>query len=81
MGQDPITSGEAEAQGEGSAFPVADGQPGGHATLSQQGKKKDTTISVCNQFLFSFICDDAQTKLNSAFSNTVLNIYPECFPF
>lgn len=34
-------------------------------------KKKDTTISVCNQFLFSFICNDAQTKLNSAFSNTL----------
>ena len=34
-------------------------------------KNQNTIISVCNQFLFSFTCDDAQTKLNSAFSNTL----------
>lgn len=71
MVYDPVTGRPREKlDGEGSAFPGADGQPGGCATLTRK-KNQNTTISVCNQFLFSFTCDDAQTKLNSAFSNTL----------
>ena len=42
------------------------------AVLHLLGKKKATLqfLSVINSF-FSFICDDAQIKPNSAFSNTL----------
>lgn len=67
--------------GEGPAFPGADGQPGGCATLTRE-KKTNTTISVCNQFLFFLYLRWCPNKTElSFFKHTVLNIYPECFPF
>lgn len=56
--------------GEGPAFPGADGQPGGCATLTREKNKTLQFLSVISSF-FPFICDDAQTKPNSAFSNTL----------